>query len=88
VRHDYYQVYLGQPKNPQAPTPEQEKAREWYGRERGIDDSIKNADSDHHVLAPIVICPSGYDALLVEQTERVLYVGSEWWDPLKPRPFI
>src|SRR5437868_7072389 len=40
------QVYVGQPKNPAVPTPEQEKAAEWFRRERGIDDSIKNAGAD------------------------------------------
>jgi len=39
-------VYVGRPVNSQVPTPEQEKAGEWSRRERGIDDSIKNADAD------------------------------------------
>ena len=39
-------VYLGEPKNVPVPTPEQEEAAEWFGRERAIDDSIKNADAD------------------------------------------
>jgi hypothetical protein len=39
-------VYVGRPKNPPVPTQEQKEAAEWFGRERGIDDSIKNADSD------------------------------------------
>jgi hypothetical protein len=39
-------VYVGQPKNPPVPTPEQEKAWAWFAREGGIDDSIKNADAD------------------------------------------
>jgi hypothetical protein len=39
-------VYLGRPKNPQVPTPEQKRARDWSMRERGIDDSIQNADAD------------------------------------------
>jgi hypothetical protein len=39
-------VYLGEPKNIPVPTPEQEKAGKWFGRERAIDDSIKNADAE------------------------------------------
>jgi hypothetical protein len=39
-------VYVGQPKNVPVPTLEQEEAGKWFGRERAIDDSIKNADAE------------------------------------------
>ena len=39
-------IYVGQPANPPISTPVQEAALNWFGRERGIDDSIKNAHAD------------------------------------------
>jgi hypothetical protein len=39
-------VYLGEPKDVPLPTSEQKQAAIWFGRERAIDDSIKNADAD------------------------------------------
>jgi hypothetical protein len=38
-------VYVGQPVNPPISTVQQEQAAKWFGRERAIDDSIKNADA-------------------------------------------
>jgi hypothetical protein len=38
-------VYVGMPENVPKRTPKQDQAAEWSGRERAIDDSIKNADS-------------------------------------------
>jgi hypothetical protein len=38
-------VYVGMPKSVSERTPQQEQAAKWSMRERGIDDSIKNADS-------------------------------------------
>ena len=40
------QTYLGEPNNVPDSTPDQEKAAAWSGRERGIDDSIQNADAE------------------------------------------
>lgn len=39
-------TYLGEPVNVPVTTPEQQEADKWTGRERAIDDSIKNADAD------------------------------------------
>jgi hypothetical protein len=39
-------VYVGRPQYPEVETLEQREAAQWFGRERGIDDSIKNADAD------------------------------------------
>lgn len=39
-------VYVGRPKDVPAPTLAQLEAEKVFARERGIDDSIRNADSD------------------------------------------
>ena len=39
-------VIVGKPENPPVRTLRQEEAAQWFGRERAIDDSIRNADSD------------------------------------------
>jgi hypothetical protein len=39
-------IYIGRPMNVPTPTPEQREALRWFGRERGIDDSIRNADAE------------------------------------------
>jgi hypothetical protein len=38
-------IYVGMPKELPVQTREQTAAAEWFSRERGIDDSIRNADS-------------------------------------------
>ena len=39
-------IYLGRPTNPPPITESHERALEWTYRERGIDDSLKNFDSE------------------------------------------
>jgi hypothetical protein len=46
VEWELGRIVLGRPNEPIVDNPQQTIAREWFLRERGIDDAIKNADSD------------------------------------------
>ena len=49
------------------------------------DKQVKPAFICVHLILSVALCE---DTLLVKETKRVLYVVSEWWDTLKPRPLI